>query len=159
MKTTVNIFFNSSTFRRIIFGIGIVAGALFIFQAGMIVGMRRAAFGYHWQENYHRNFDGEQRGFLGIGGERLPGAHGTFGRIIRVTLPTFAVEDAMNIEKTVRLGGATIIREPHGTAGPDTLVVGESVIVVGTPNNEGEIEAKLIRILPAPEVLPALEKQ
>ncbi len=64
MNTRLNIFFRSPTLRRIAIGIGVSALVLFIFQVGIIVGSRRAVFGYHWQENYRRNFGGERRGFL-----------------------------------------------------------------------------------------------
>lgn len=140
----------SKIFHGVIFGIVLAIVALLIFRAGVFVGYRRAAFSYRFGENYYRTFDDGRRGQAPafLRGD-LPGGHGAIGKVVRVTLPTFVVAGRDNIEKIVLIKEDTIVRRFRETIKATDLKVGDSVVVLGEPNDEAQVEAKLIRILPA----------
>ena len=54
-----------------------------------------------------------------------------------------------NVEKSVLITDDTEIREFRNLIKPEDLKVNDLVIVIGSPNNTGEIQAKLIRLMPA----------
>jgi len=109
---------------------------------GVWVGRGQSEFSYKWAENYHKNF-GPVRGM---------GGHGIFGSIIKVE-----VSGNSNILTIKAQNGAeTAIITTERTivlAGPQQLNVsdlkdGQIITVIGSPNQQGQIEAKLIRIFP-----------
>ena len=55
-----------------------------------------------------------------------------------------------NLEKTVVVTELTEIREFRDTIQVSELTVGDFIVVLGTPNEEGQVEAKLIRTVPPP---------
>ncbi len=130
-------------------GIGGIIIALLIFQAGMFVGYRKASFSYRWGDNYHRTF-GEQQKFpfrMGPRGD-FSESHGVVGKVVSIKLPTFVVEGSDNVEKVVVIKEDTIIRRFRDTLKPEDLKTGDLIVVIGSPNNQSEVEAKLIRMLP-----------
>lgn len=142
--------------------LGIVAGLivlLFVFQAGMFIGFRKASFSYRFGDNYYRNFGGE-RGMAGGEGNSMMGiprggfseSHGGIGKVISVILPTFVVQGVDGIEKIIRINDGTVIMKLRDRIDSKNIVVDDFVTVIGTPNTASEIEAKLIRIMPAPQV-------
>ncbi|OHA09476.1 MAG: hypothetical protein A3B37_02120 [Candidatus Sungbacteria bacterium RIFCSPLOWO2_01_FULL_59_16] len=148
-------FVQSKTFRGILVGIGVVLIALFIFQAGVFVGYRKASFSYRWGENYHRNFGGPAGGFMRgpVGGD-FANPHGTFGRIIKIELPNLTIQEPKDVEKVIVIKSDTIIRRFRDAVKPEDLKVDEHVVVIGSPNDAGQIEAKFIRVMPAPPFPP-----
>lgn len=144
-------FAKSQTFRGIIIGVLVVVVALLIFQAGTFVGYRKAAFSYHFGDNYYRAFGDRGPKPFNIplrGG--LVGAHGTVGKVVSIDLPTFVVADRGNVEKIVLINNDTVIRHFDGTITPDNLKVDDFTVVLGSPNDNSQIEATLIRVLPPP---------
>ena len=136
----------SKTFQGVILGLGIVIAALFIFQAGIFIGYRKASFSYRWGENYHRNFGGPRGGFLrGRFPNDFVNPHGTFGQIIKIELPVITIQ-GREAEKTIIANNTTIIRKFSDELKPSDLKVNDAVVVVGDPNEEGQIKAKLIRV-------------
>jgi hypothetical protein len=148
-----NNFFQTKIFHLTFYVVGIVALAFVMFGAGMSVGYHRASYAYRWGENYHRNFGGPRGGFLrpplGMNDD-LPNANGTFGRVVKVEPPIFAVTGDDGIEKSVAVATSTIIRSLRSTININDLRVGDYVVVVGKPNEAGQIEAGLIRVVPPP---------
>ncbi len=139
--------FESKVSFRILLGIGIAIVALLIFSLGVVVGFHKASFGRAWEENYERNFGlMPNRPPL----DNFPNASGATGKIIKVTLPTIIVEDRNNTEKVVLIKDDTQIQEMRAVVTANDLKIDDFVIVIGTPNTQGQIEAKLIRIMPAP---------
>ena len=126
--------------------------AMLIFQAGIFVGFHRAIFGRDWDKNYSSNFGGMRPGPSMIGGmyDRLPNAHGAIGRIIKADLPTIIVLDKDETEKVVLVNDDTIIRSLDGSNNTASLKIDSYVVVIGSPNESGQIEAKFIRITPSP---------
>lgn len=144
-------FVKSQTFRGITIGVLIALVALLIFQAGMFVGYRKAAFSYHFGDNYYRAF-GEKgpRAFqVPVRGGFLE-AHGAAGSVVSVNLPTVVVADRDNVEKIVLITEDTIIREFENNITSADLSVDDFIVVLGAPNENSQIEAKLIRVLPSP---------
>jgi hypothetical protein len=141
----------SKMFKNIICGFGILVAAAIIFEAGIFVGFHRASFGRDWRDNYSRNFGPGRHGpMTGDMPENFPNAHGVIGKIIKIQLPSIIVEDNDNTEKVVLIKDDTQIRKMREAGTKDDLKIDASIIVIGSPNDQGQIEAKLIRILPAP---------
>ena len=144
--TKFNNVVRSKTFQAVMLGLGIVIAALLIFQAGVSVGYRKASFSYRWGENYHRNFGGPRGGFLrGKFTNDFVNPHGVFGQIIRTDPPIITIQ-GRDAEKTIIVNGKTVIRKFRDALKSADLKVNDSVVVVGDPNEEGQIEAKLIRV-------------
>ncbi len=144
----------SKNFRAVIYTLGILAIIFLIFEAGMFVGFKKASFGRDWNDNYVMNFGLPHRGprmmdneFGGFG--NLPNANGAIGKIIKVELPTIVVLDEKdNTEKIVLVNDKTEIREMQNVVEIKDLKVDDHVVIIGTPNSSGQIEARLIRFLP-----------
>lgn len=134
-------------------GIGLAIIVLVIFQAGIFVGYKKASFSYRWGDNYSRNFGGRMnRPFMGMIRGEFSNAHGTIGKIIKIDLPTFVIESNDNIEKIIVLKNDTIIKKFRETIKPEDLKDNDSVVIIGSPDSEGKIEAKLIRLMPMPPI-------
>ena len=143
-------FFQSHTFKGILYGIGIVVLALLIFQAGMFVGFRRAEFSYRWGDTYYRTFGGRPGGMMmGMHTDRdFPNTHGVIGKIVKISLPIIVISGNDKIEKSVVIGNDTQIVQFRSELKPSDLTVGEYVVVVGAPNDASQIDAELIRVVP-----------
>lgn len=153
MKKLLQTKLQSPTFRKMLYSIGGAIIVLAIFQAGMFVGERKAAFSYRFGDNYYRNF-GEhhsRRGAFGVSDrEGFAEAHGAMGKILSITPPTLMIEGRDNVEKVILLNDKTTIRHFRDEATLADLKVDDFIVVIGSPNDASEIEAKLIRILPPP---------
>jgi hypothetical protein len=142
-------FIQTKRFRTALCILGGVIAALLIFQAGLSVGYRKAAFSYRFGDSYYRAFGGRGPGFKNFPPDEFIGANGAEGSIVKISLPTFVIEGSDNIEKVILTKADTIFRRFRDEIKAADLKEGDSVIVLGTPNDKGQIEAKLIRIAPA----------
>lgn len=137
------------TLKWIIIGlIGFVVFIL-IFSAGMKVGTLKAKYSYRWAESYHKNFAGPRAGFFGNWrrfphGDFIEG-HGAFGEIIELNNSGFVVRGRNDIEKIIITTEDTVVKKGRETV-KDGFKVGDQITVIGSPNEEGQIEAKLIRV-------------
>lgn len=122
---------------------------VFVFSLGVFVGHEKSRFSRDWGENYYRNIMGPGgRGMMDFG---RPGfnAHSGLGQIIKIDGNSLIIKDQANIEKTILITDKTaIIRDKQNIAITD-LKVDDKIIVIGRPNDQGQIEPTLIRILPA----------
>lgn len=141
-------FMNSPRFVPILVGIGCVIIAVFIFEAGVAVGFHKAAYTGHWEENYDRNFGTAV--FMGVPGAGMPNPHGANGRIIDLALPTFVIAGGSGPERIIVTNDDTIVRDGNKSLAPTDLSIGEYVVVLGSPTDDGTVDATLIRILPPP---------
>lgn len=136
--------------KKVIIGLGIFAVVVCVFGAGVFVGGAKARFSYKWADNYHRNFAGPRQGFMGNVQNSIPmpgnfiGSHGTFGKIISVSGSSFVIQG--KAEKIVLIGKDTVIENGMEKVSQDKLAVGQSVVVIGSPDNQGQIQAELVRI-------------
>lgn len=153
IKNDIKSFAESKNFKKLIYAIGIVFIIVLIFQLGMIAGFRKASFSNDWGNNYERNFGPMRKAppFMRDNLREMPNAHGAIGKIIRIEFPNIVVLDKDQTEKVVVIKDDTNILERKDKVTKDNLVVDQFIIVIGNPNNQGQIEAKLIRIIPSPE--------
>ncbi len=143
-------FSQSKAFKKTLYGIGVVIVALLIFQGGVLVGYHKAGFSYRLGDNYHRTFVGEQGEFpLGMYRGDFTDAHGSVGKIIKIDLPTFVLEGQDGVEKIISVTDDTVIRQFRETIKPTDLKINDFVVVIGSPNTQGQIESRLIRLMPS----------
>lgn len=147
-------YIQSQSFKGILIGIFIAIIALVIFQSGVAIGERKASFAHRFGDNFERNFRDPRGGAFmqrGLpGGANMPGGHGAVGEIVSINLPLVVVAGPDNLEKTVVITDTTEIREFRDTLKSDQLSIGDFIIVLGTPNDQGQVDAKLIRLAPPP---------
>ena len=116
------------------------------FQLGLFVGYHKASFARDWGEHYGRNFGMERpESFGGMMGGKLPMPHGASGKVLSVSLPTFIIEDRDGTEKTILITDKTIIKKGRDNASSTIIKAEDLLMIIGDPNTQGQIEAKLIR--------------
>lgn len=156
--------FQSKLFRGVILGLLTLVVVLSILKIGMFVGIKKADFSHRWSDNYHRNFGGPRNGFMeGFGDRDFMEANGIFGQIIKINSPTdqaqlttIVVKGRNNVEKMIAVNDKTIIKRFMEDIKIIDLKVDEYIVVIGDPNESGQIEAKLIRVMPQqPSMMPA----
>lgn len=131
-------------------------------------------WGENYHRNFGGPPQGFMPGFRGKGnfmGRDFINPHGTAGAIIKIEMPALAaseqasstetaparplpaqtaamliVKGGDNMEKTVIATAATAIMSNRDKIKIADLKVDDSVVVIGNPNNFGQIEAKLIRV-------------
>jgi len=150
-------YFQSKGFKITIIVIGVLIVELLVFQAGMFTGFKKASFSYGFGDNYYRNFNGRMMGEndpmmrgLPFNERDLENSHGAIGKIVKITSSSIVVADQGGIEKIVAIGKDTIIKQFRDNVDLKNLKVGDFVVVLGTPNDKSEIEAKLVRLMPSP---------
>jgi len=145
----INTFFQSKTFVAIILLFCAIIALLLAFKIGVFVGYQKASFSYRWGENYHRNFAGPAGGFMGVPPDRnFINSHGIFGQIIKIEGNTLLIDGKGEAEKTIVVSDKTIIRRQMDTIQVTDLKINEQITVIGSPNDQGQIEANLIRVFP-----------
>ena len=50
------------------------------------------------------------------------------------------------MEKIIVISGETILKKGRQTIDRDGLKIGDGVVIIGSPNEDGQIEARLIRV-------------
>jgi len=145
-------FLQSERSKHILAGIGIAVIALFIFQAGMFVGYKKASFSFRAGDNFYRTFGerGFQQNLPGMGMMDPTNAHGTIGTVASIILPKVVIADRDGVEKTILMDNKTDIRRFRDSIKPEEIKTGEMIMVIGEPNANGQIEARLVRIMPPP---------
>ncbi len=153
LKNNINKYVESKNFKSIIYTLGVLFILFFVFQAGVVVGFKKASFHRDWGDNYEKNF-GSRRGmpkFIKDNFSETPNAHGAIGKIIKVDFPNIIVLDKDQTEKSIIIDNNTNIIEMSDKVNKESLIVDKFIVVIGSPNTSGQIEAKLIRIIPSPE--------
>lgn len=162
IKNKLKKIIEAKMFMKIVYILGIIIVISLIFQAGFFVGFKKASFGRDWNNNYAANFGPSRRGpFMMEGGfgnsKDLPNAHGAIGKIIKTELPIIIVMDNKDkVEKVILINDKTEIRRMRDRVFKEDLKVDDFIVVIGSPNAQGQIEAKLIRLLPAPPELQTI---
>jgi hypothetical protein len=141
--------------KWIIVGVLSIVVLVLVFGLGVFVGEKKAKFSYLWAENYHRMFAGPRAGFLG--NLRMPPfppfdefieGHGTFGEIIKIEGNNLVVKGRGSVEKVIVVTEKTVIKSGREDIKFSDLKIGDMIVIIGTPNEKGQIEAKLIRVFP-----------
>ncbi len=130
--------------------LGTLLLVLVVLQIGMHIGFRKAGFSFRGGENYYRAFDDRSKNSFGMNMMRddFPIAHGATGKIIQINLPTFVIEDLDHTEKIILTQDSTALRQFREDLKLTDLKIDDFVTVIGSPNDKGQIEASLIRIMP-----------
>ena len=144
-------FLKQKNSKIIAISIGALILFLLVFKAGVFVGYKKASFSYKWGENYHRNFAGPREGFFGdlkrgFGDKDFIDAHGIFGTIIKIDGNIILIKGKDNVETAVLVSDTTVIRRGRETIKPADLKTDDRIVIIGSPNDQGQIEAKLIRL-------------
>jgi hypothetical protein len=152
-------FFESKSFKIITWALAVLLVLSFIFKAGMVVGEMKADFSCRWSDNYHKNFNAPRAGFgPKMGDKDFLEANGALGKIMKIEGDTLVVSGPDEVEKSVLIKDDTIIKRFRDNIKKADLKIGEVVVVIGEPNISGQTEAKLIRIMPAPEsIIPSFK--
>lgn len=155
-KEKIKKILSSKIFKVVVYVLGFLIVASFIFQAGMVAGFKKANFGRDWGRNYEMNFGRPEMGPRMMGGHfddfgNLPNSHGAIGKIIKLDQSSIVVLDIKdNTEKVIVFGKDTQVKKARENLNLSDLKLDEDVIVIGVPNSLGQIEAKLLRIIVAP---------
>ena len=151
---------NNDALKKVIIGLIAFAVVCLIFWIGIFVGGMKARFSYRWAESYHKNFAGPRGGFLDDWRSFPKGdfisAHGVFGQIIKIEESAIIIKDGNNMERIVAVKDGTIIERLRETVKISDLKVDDYIVVIGEPNDSGQIEAKFIRLLPPPPLKGSL---
>jgi hypothetical protein len=144
-----NDFIRSPKFKAILYLLAVLLGGILIFEGGVAVGYHRAAFSYQWNTNYFRD-SRDPRSFFAVFSRDAddPNPHGAIGQVVSVNLPRFMVKGPNSPEQVVVIGPGTALRRFHGDGTTTDLKAGQQVIVIGSPDDQGEIRASFVRILP-----------
>ena len=137
--------FNTKFSIKILYGVGSIIVLVLVFSLGVSVGFHKASFGHAWAENYERNF-GTMPGRPPF--DNFPNASGAVGKIIKIGFPTIIVEDKDNTEKVVLIKDDTQIQKTQEKITENDLKIDDFVVIIGSPNTQGQIEAKFIRVMP-----------
>lgn len=143
---------------RFVIGVAFLLIAALIFQAGIVVGYHKATFGDRMGKAYYRAFDKDFSHMKGKGEkkmrqgamDRIPAGFGAAGKIVQVNLPTIVMVGPDNIERYVEITNDTLIKQFNDNVASTSLKIDQHAVVIGEPNTDGVIVAKLIRLLPAP---------
>ncbi len=147
--------FQSKKFKWLIGIIGSLIILLLVFQLGMFVGFRKAGFSYRWGDNYHRAFGGPKGGFLDdFQGRDFINGHGTAGTIAKIESSSLIIKDQGSVEKIINIANDTSIKQGMADKKLSDLKVDDRVVVIGSPKNDGSIDAKIVRVFDANSPAP-----
>lgn len=133
---------NRDVLKWIIIGLVAFVVVVLIFSVEMFIGGMK-----------HKMFAGPRRGFFSDwqkfpSGEFI-GAHGVFGEIIVMKENEFVIKGRDDVEKVILISEKTTIQKGREKLKKEDLKVGNFVVVIGSPNEGGQIEAKFIRVFPS----------
>jgi hypothetical protein len=78
----------------------------------------------------------------------MPEGHGAIGIISSTSLPTFTVRSREDDMVTVVVSSSTVVVGSSAHTSAD-LAPNQTVVIIGSPNNENMLQARVIRVLPA----------
>ncbi|MEJ0021202.1 MAG: DUF5666 domain-containing protein [Candidatus Doudnabacteria bacterium] len=122
---------------------------IIVFASGMFVGLEKARFSYNWGTNYYPNFAGRP----GPGGpfhldRDFMNAHGPDGQIIKIDGNTITIKGRNGVEQNIIVDAQTAIKNNQANLKITDLKVNDNIVVIGSPDDEGQVLAKLIRVMP-----------
>jgi hypothetical protein len=137
----------------------IVGGGIILllssFSFGMYVGEKKEAFKYKWGENYGRFFGEPRQGFFPGKSGGIPigpiggmNAFGNGGIVLKINGNMLAIKGDDGYEKIIAVTSSTVIRELNGDIALNAIKPGDAIVIIGDPNNSGQIQAKFIRVFP-----------
>lgn len=144
-------FLSSIIVRRILLGIAVLIVFFGAFWLGMEVGERKAQHASRWSEQYGRMFNSPRGpGRMPFGAPMFPPSHGVFGKVVSVSGNSVVVQGPDGVEQNVLVTTSTQIRNGRDQVKIDGISLNADVGVFGAPNHQGQIDARLIRVLRNP---------
>lgn len=149
--------FKAGHLNKLLIILAAIVVLVFVFSLGVFVGHEKARFSQRWGENYYRNIMGP--GGPGMMDFNRPNfnPHGGLGQIIKIDGGNLVIKDQANVEKTILVTDKTVIIKNDQNIKIADLKVDDKIVAIGRPNDQGQIEPKLIRVLP--ELPPAFPGQ
>ncbi|MFA6304406.1 MAG: hypothetical protein WCV73_02535 [Patescibacteria group bacterium] len=146
-------FFQSKIFKICLLVLVWLISLLLVFKAGLLIGLTKARFNFSWGENYQDNFLGRRPGpskmmIRDLDDRLLMPAHGVAGQIIKLNGLELVIKGDDGAEKIVLVNDQTEIREFQDKAALADLKIDDFIVVIGEPNETGQIAAKFIRLMP-----------
>lgn len=77
----------------------------------------------------------------------MPEGHGAIGTISSTSLPTFTMRSREDDDIVVLVSSSTVVVGGSAHAVQD-LATNQAVVIIGSPNSDNVLEARVIRILP-----------
>jgi len=143
--------FTSKSFKGATCGVLAFIMLLLVFKVGLMAGERKGGFSKEWSDNYHRNFAGPRGGFGNdFVAQDFMNGNGIMGQIIKIASSTLIIKGPDNMEKSIAVDGQTAIKRFKDNVKFNDLRVDEYAVVIGEPNQIGQIAAKFIRLIPPP---------
>jgi len=137
--------------RIILITICAIIVLLGILQIGITIGEEKVRYTGQFGNYFENNFMGQMRGPMEFFDNDLPGGHGVVGKIISMSSTEIVISGQDNIEKIVSITDKTIFRKFKDDVTASDLKIGDFVVVIGNPDSQGKVEAKLLRVMPAPK--------
>ncbi|MDB4939895.1 MAG: hypothetical protein JWO40_320 [Candidatus Doudnabacteria bacterium] len=138
--------FEGKHFWRILIGLGTIIILLLVFQLGMYIGFRKANFSYRWGENYHKTFGGPSISMIdNFQGRDLVNGHGITGIVAKVENGAIIMKDPNGVEKILNITPQTLLKRGSDTITITDVKIDDRLVVVGSPKNDGTIDAEIIR--------------
>jgi hypothetical protein len=146
--------YNSKWFGWALGGIGVLILLLLVFRMGIYVGEKRENLANNWGENYGRFFGEPKPGFfppvsVGPAGMEM-NAFGNGGIVLKVDGNSLAIKGNDGNEKIIVTDSSTVVRGIRQDISLSDIKTGDAIVVLGEPNNNGQILAKLIRVFSPP---------
>lgn len=142
------------TSKTVQIALGVVAVLILMcvsFLAGAKCSERRMRHFSNWSNHYpdmmlpHRGM----RVMEFRGRPPMPLPNGVFGRVLSATGTNLIIEGRDHFEQNVLINASTTIRTERGTASIADIQPEMEVGVFGMPNEQGQIDARLIRLFPS----------
>ena len=136
---------NAPLLHGIAIGLGVAFVVAAVFSMGLFIGQQKARFSIRWGQNYNQNFGGPRQMLPG-GPKDFFGGHGTAGVVIDVKKESLVVRSRDNAEKVVLISDETSIVKGREVVELKDIEEESAIVVIGRPDDEGRIEAHLIRL-------------
>jgi hypothetical protein len=143
-------FFANPFFKWTVLSLGQLIIIIFVFSLGIRVGKHEEHFTKNWMQNYSRNFGTPKPLVIPYGApEPFVQSHGLFGTVISKSVDgkSLVIKGQDNVEKTVEIENNTSIQKGFAAIKISDLKDNDSIIIIGEPTEQGEIDAKFIRVI------------
>lgn len=144
----MNDFFKPPKTKTLLWILSGLLVVLITFGLGIAVGYRRALFSSEFGEQYYHELNGNPFGRPMVS-DMTSGPltmHGVAGEVIDVGSSTIFVKDPGGNEELVLISSGTPIREMNQNIMLGNIVIGDGVTVIGDPDDNGQVEARFIRV-------------
>jgi hypothetical protein len=141
--------FESKKYSTVILTLAALVLALVIFQAGFFVGFRKASFEARFGGQFVGRMGDVNMMYSPFIGNRGANPHGIVGVILSINMPKIMVKSEDGHEDTVSISSSTVVRQFRDNINADKLKINDNVIILGSPNEDGSINASLIRVIPS----------